>query len=127
MYKFAITLALVVFASVANAKQMICNTDSMMYKAIAWDTESKVAKMKDSLGNEHPGTLVATRPHDSGKKYNLQFSYKNAIFKEAKIDMVVFTQDNARFQFFGGVYTKVDEQELLSYNLGNGVINCAEL
>lgn len=133
MRKFIVAAAIIFFSSHAFAEQHICNIDGVLYSAIAWNTETREAKVKLFLDREKKGKLVAvTEKSDGTKSYNFIFELEEKPSKQETAEILVFSPERGKFRAIG--VTRSDVKDLdgnmiktIQTDLGNSPATCMSM
>ncbi|MFN3019310.1 hypothetical protein ACK1CN_25560 [Vibrio coralliilyticus] len=128
--KLTITLLSGLLMSVpALASNVICSKSGSAHstlKAIAWNTESRIATLKTTTGDELKGMVTAVRDHSNGKKVNMLFEHNPPYYGADKTEFVVFPVSRSH-RAIGVTYAEVEGSTLLDTSQGNTEVSCMEL
>lgn len=94
--------------------------------ALAWDTNTKIAKFTDFMGS-HEGTIILTRPHNDGRKINLHFNLGKDHYGVDSVDFIVFPINKKNFRIIGAAYKTIDGHKYLTQSYGEHDATCISL
>ncbi|WP_240207077.1 hypothetical protein [Vibrio sp. CyArs1] len=96
-------------------------------KAISWDSESRSASVKDSLGNEHKGKVTHSRKHsEMGEKVNIYIVYDEPFYGSDSSEFIVFPVNNSH-RVIGVSYIIRNGEKHLDISNGNYSATCLSM
>ena len=112
----------------AHAGSTICKVsgDYMAPIAIAWDEESRTAKVEFVYAQPIAGRFVSRRPHGSYSKVNLRFTPDDTAISD-EYEIIVFQTAPGIFRVSGVGFRHVDGERLLDITLGSSPAVCSSL
>ena len=91
LLKVILTLSLLPTAPWANLTLYKLEDDLTSIKAIAWDSETGVAKITDRHNDSHEGMVTLTRKHSAlENKTNIYIKYEESYYGEDAAEFIVF-------------------------------------
>ncbi|WP_180087621.1 hypothetical protein [Acinetobacter sp. YH12226] len=122
------------------AKSTICsvtNKESSLVgiQVITWDEQTKVAKIKDVLGDNYTGVVTYTRDHNAGytrdhnteKKTNIYIKFSKPYYGSDAAEFIVFPDLQNGFRVIGVAYILRNNKQLLNVFMGNNPATCESI
>jgi dihydrodipicolinate reductase len=114
------------------AKSTICSvtseeSDLFGIQALTWDEQTKVAKIRDMLGENYTGVVTYTRNHDEGKKTNIYIKFSKPYYGSDAAEFIVFPISENEFRVIGVTYILRNNKQLLSILMENDPATCVSI
>lgn len=86
-------VALLSISAVANASTTICKGNGALgsIKSLAWDTQTKSAKVSPSTHDQLSGRVTLVRPHNNGFKVNIIVEHEKRRFGADVTEYMIFS------------------------------------
>lgn len=114
------------------AKSTICNVTNeeaglFGIQALTWDEQTKVAKIRDILGENYTGVVTYTRNHNGGKKTNIYIKFSKPYYGSDAVEFIVFPISENEFRVIGATYILRNNKQLLDTLMGNNPATCGSI
>ena len=114
------------------AKSTICNVTNeeaglFGIQALTWDEQTKVAKIRDILGENYTGVVTYTRNHNGGKKTNIYIKFSKPYYGSDAVEFIVFPISENEFRVIGVTYILRNNKQILSILIENDPATCVSI
>lgn len=130
MFRQFIAIAcLLSVCAVANAKSTICKGGDGVgaVTSLAWDWETRIARVSLSPREQAPARVTSIRPHDKGFKVNIVVEFAKRNFGTDVTEYVVFTIGAGNYRILQVNYVLVDGQRLVNSVMDADDLTCETL
>lgn len=130
-HKIAISL-LTFLPITVYANSTICSvqneeSDLFNIQAIAWDEQTKIAKIRDTLGKDYRGVVTYTRKHNGGEKTNIYVKFSKPYYGSDAAEFIVFPVNKNQFRVIGVTYILRNNKQFLNAFMGNNPVICQSI
>jgi len=132
MNKNILTICLLfLIPTLSYADYTICklgDDNSFSIKAIAWNNETKEAKITDFVGDTYKGLVSLTREHSEyGNKINIFITYKKPYYGQNASEFIIYPIAKNSYKIIGVAYVIKNNKKHLSMSLANTAATCLSM